>query len=162
VERIAFVLQSRGLGADVADAALAVRALQPLDVEARARTLTRLRAQPELGMLVTIHKRLRNILAQAEPGEYDPAAMTEPAERELAQAFDQRADALEQSLDQADYEPALRSLAELAEPLHRFFDDVMVMVDDPRLRANRTGLLARIRDALERFADFGRLNPSAD
>ncbi|MDZ7748295.1 MAG: DALR anticodon-binding domain-containing protein [Halofilum sp. (in: g-proteobacteria)] len=56
-----------------------------------------------------------------------------------------------------DYERALARLAELAQPLDAFFDDVMVMADDARLRANRIALLDRARSLFLDVADLSRL-----
>jgi glycyl-tRNA synthetase beta chain len=51
----------------------------------------------------------------------------------------------------------LRALAPLKEPVDRFFDDVMVMVEDARLRANRLALLAQLRALMNRVADLSLL-----
>ena len=60
-------------------------------------------------------------------------------------------------LANADYSGMLRALAPLKEPVDRFFDDVMVMVEDARLRANRLALLAQLRALMNRIADLSLL-----
>jgi glycyl-tRNA synthetase beta chain len=55
------------------------------------------------------------------------------------------------------YEPRLRSLASLRAPVDRFFDDVLVMAEDPRLRANRLGLLSQALALFYRIADISKL-----
>jgi glycyl-tRNA synthetase beta chain len=45
----------------------------------------------------------------------------------------------------------------LADPLERFFTDVLVMTDDERVRSNRLRLLLDARDTLRQLADFGQL-----
>jgi glycyl-tRNA synthetase beta chain len=57
-----------------------------------------------------------------------------------------------------DYGAALALLAEAREPVDRFFDEVMVMVDDPMLRANRLALLARLHALMNGVADISRLS----
>jgi glycyl-tRNA synthetase beta chain len=52
----------------------------------------------------------------------------------------------------------LKSLAPLKLPVDRFFDEVMVNVDDAKLRANRLGLLASLRATMNRVADISRLS----
>jgi glycyl-tRNA synthetase beta chain len=55
------------------------------------------------------------------------------------------------------YEARLRSLAGLRGPVDRFFDDVMVMAEDPRVRANRLGLLSQALSLFYRIADISKL-----
>ena len=57
-----------------------------------------------------------------------------------------------------DYNESLLALAALRAPVDAFFDDVMVNVDDPALRANRLGLLARLHAAMNQVADLSRLS----
>ena len=50
-----------------------------------------------------------------------------------------------------------RSLAPLKLPVDRFFDEVMVNVDDEKLRANRLGLLRALHATMNRVADISKL-----
>ena len=83
--------------------------------------------------------------------------MFEPAERDLWAAFGRVAPQAERLLAAADYTGTLRALAPLKEPVDRFFDDVMVMVEDAGLRANRLALLAQLRSLMNRIADLSLL-----
>ena len=58
----------------------------------------------------------------------------------------------------SDYGTALALMARAREPVDRFFDSVMVMADDPAVRANRLALLARLRELMNRVADISRLS----
>jgi glycyl-tRNA synthetase beta chain len=118
---------------------------------------------PESASLAAANKRIGNILKKADPAgngafdSFDPALLYEPAERELWTAFERVAPQAERMLANADYSAMLRSLAPLKEPVDRFFDDVMVMVEDARLRANRLALLAQLRALMNRIADLSVL-----
>jgi glycyl-tRNA synthetase beta chain len=57
-----------------------------------------------------------------------------------------------------DYTGMLRSLVPLKLPVDRFFDDVMVNVEDDGLRNNRLALLASLRETMNRVADLSRLS----
>jgi glycyl-tRNA synthetase beta chain len=74
--------------------------------------------------------------------------LAEPAERDLAAA-----------LDAATIEPDgdLAPAAALAPPVNRFFDEVLVMAEDDRVRANRLRLLLDVRDKLGRLGDLSQL-----
>ncbi len=67
--------------------------------------------------------------------------------------FDE-ADAL---LGREDFEGTMKLLATLREPVDRFFDEVTVNDPDPAVRARRLGLLAGIREAMHKVADFSKI-----
>ena len=58
---------------------------------------------------------------------------------------------------QGNLDSALGVIATLRGPVDTFFDDVMVMTEDPRIRDNRLALLARIATLFNQFADFSKL-----
>jgi glycyl-tRNA synthetase beta chain len=59
------------------------------------------------------------------------------------------------ALDKEDYATAMIALAALRGPVDAFFDKVLVNSDVPAERENRLRLLAKVRDAMGRVADFG-------
>lgn len=128
----------------------------------------RVRAVGEFAKLATApvvwgaHKRIRNILkrnADATVAEApDPESLVEPAERALYNSLTERAESLELAARDGDYTAALSALAPLAAPLDAFFNDVMVMSDDPALQRNRLALLARIDRLCRRVADISCLS----
>ncbi len=163
MDRLRAYYHDSGVGADVFDAVHAQRPTQPLDFDRRVRAVNHFRRLPQADSLTAANKRIANILRQAAekgievPAEVDASRLSEPAEQALAD----RLNALEREVvplfDARDYEPALARLAGLREAVDRFFDDVMVMVDDQALRANRLALLARLRNLFLRVADLSRL-----
>jgi glycyl-tRNA synthetase beta chain len=78
----------------------------------------------------------------------DESAFEHDTERELYDALRGR------TLEPSDFDNALRSAAEISPLVSRFFDDVMVMTDDERVRANRLRLLLDVRDTLGRLGDL--------
>ncbi len=125
------------------------------DLAARVEALTGLRGAPQFGSLATAFKRAYNIAKDVPEGVIDAALFTEPAERELARAFDEVVGRFEASSARGSYAEALTLVAtELGGPIDRFFTEVFVMCEDPRVRANRLRLLARIASMLNRVAHF--------
>jgi glycyl-tRNA synthetase beta chain len=114
---------------------------------------------PEADSLAAANKRIGNILKKAEgtPGTVDPALLFEPAETDLAAAFERVKPVADSHFAAGDYTAMLTSLAPLKVPVDRFFDDVMVNVDDPKIRANRLALLAALRAQMNRVADLSLL-----
>jgi len=112
-------------------------------------------SESETGQAVAAaNKRIANILKKAEavPAGIDAAQFFENAEKELFAALE----AAEKAMPEQP-EGMLQTLATLRAPVDRFFDDVMVMVDDVAVRNNRLALLARLRALFLRLADISRL-----
>jgi glycyl-tRNA synthetase beta chain len=140
----------------------AVLALRPDRVDLIRRQLDAVRIfnqLPEAPSLAAANKRIANILRKAErvPGEYRDDLLIEPPEKALAALFLAARKKAEAFYEAQDYAGALTTLASLKEPVDAFFDAVMVMADDERLRDNRVALLAQLRHSMNRVADISRL-----
>ncbi len=162
-ERLRSLVLEQGERPDIAQAVLAVAPLAPGIVLARAQALRLFGEGPHADALAAANKRIANLLRQASGEEMDSEASgeaaTEKAEGALSGALDKALPVLDAALKERDYAHGLEALAELREPVDRFFDEVLVMDPDPRLRARRLQLLGRLRDAFLRIADIGELQP---
>ncbi len=110
--------------------------------------------------LAAANKRIANILKQAaeeDEVEVDNGLLSEAAEIELWAALSDARERVRPLLESRDYTAALTDLAQLRHAVDRFFDDVMVMVDDVRIRANRLALLRELRRLFLDVADISRL-----
>jgi len=142
------------------DAVLATRPASPLDFDARLRALVEFLRLPEAQALAAANKRIANILRKAtEPvGEHvDAERLIDPAEQILGEQVEAIARQVEPKFAARQYTEALRSLAVLRNAVDAFFDSVMVMADDPALRANRLALLKRMQGLFMHAADLSRL-----
>ena len=141
----------------------AVAALQPAslyDFDRRLDAIGQFAALPEAEALAAANKRIGNILRKVEgdvSDAIDTAALVEPAETRLAEALLGVEAAANDALAERNYVTALKHLAQLRAPIDAFFDDVMVMAEDPRVRANRLALLKRIADRFLSVADISLL-----
>ena len=160
MERLrAYYLES-GTPPDVFDAVLAQRPTRPFDFEMRIRAVSAFRAMPEAQSLAAANKRIRNILKQVEediPAEVAADQLVEPAEQTLYRQLASLSEQVTPLFDAGEYTPALQRLAGLREAVDGFFDKVMVMTDDEKLRRNRLALLTRLNGLFLRAADFSRL-----
>jgi glycyl-tRNA synthetase beta chain len=119
-------------------------------------------ALPEAESLAAANKRVANILKQAESkGESfanaQPAELKEPAERALHEAIQVTAKEANALFERGDYAGYLKSFSVLKTPVDTFFDKVMVMVEDTKLRHGRLALLRDLREAMNRVADISKL-----
>jgi glycyl-tRNA synthetase beta chain len=157
LDRLRYVLVTRGFAADEVEAVLAAREPDALDdpqeclQRVRALHAVRLEATEDFDHLAVAFKRARNILAGQPAGPVDRALLGEAAERDLHDAVGRLAET------NGGYEARLRALATLRGPVDRFFDDVMVMAEDPKVRANRLGLLSQALSLFYRIADISKL-----
>ncbi|HWV36949.1 MAG TPA: glycine--tRNA ligase subunit beta [Vulgatibacter sp.] len=91
-------------------------------------------------------------------GEVDRDLFEKPAESALYESFVAAREAVGKELGAGDYGAALRELVALRLPLDIFFNEVMVMAEEPGVRANRLRMLTEMRELFGRIADFGRMD----
>jgi glycyl-tRNA synthetase beta chain len=160
-DRLRYVLTAREFPPDEVDAVLGARepdALEdPHEAWLRLQALHRVRseAREDFEHLAVAFKRAKNIVTEGATARVEAALLREPAERDLHAAVGRLA-----GVD-GGYEARLRSLAALRQPVDRFFDDVLVMAEDPALRANRLGLLGQALSLFYRIADISKLGGAA-
>jgi len=160
MERLRAYYMDTGVAPDTFDAVLARRPTRPLDFDRRVRGVTVFRGLPQAASLAAANKRIHNILRQAggvSEGVVEPWLLEAPAERRLAEAVGALAREVEPDLTRGAYPEALTRLAGLRDTVDRFFDEVMVMVDDERVRRNRLALLTQVSELFLRTADLSRL-----
>jgi len=169
-ERLEFYLKDvRGYAYDVVKAVLAAGADDVVDAERRAGAVAKARSShqaEDLDAVCFAFKRVKNILKQAEekqisiPDLPDPGLMGEigTAETNLWKNGIVNAGAHYQTWREAgDYDAALLHAASLRPMLDRFFDEVMVMADDERIRANRLAILKKLCTSFSSIADFSEI-----
>ncbi len=157
IARLQGILQDRGYDYDIIDAVLASASNDPADVLARAEALREASQQaPEVFENLSVaYKRAANLAREAEP-ETDRGLMG-VHERALDSALDEAQGRVEALVAEGAYEDVLTVFSAMREPIDAFFDNVLVMDEDPAVRATRLGLLARFVRLFGLFADLGRL-----
>ena len=150
----------RTVTTEMFDAVLASRAQSVLDIDLRLRALERFLKLSEAESLAAANKRIANILRKAPgdlTGAVDTARLQDGAERQLFEHVLSMERAVNPLFARREYTQALTQLASLRDDVDRFFDSVMVMAEDAEVRANRLGLLLRLRGLFLQFADLSRL-----
>jgi glycyl-tRNA synthetase beta chain len=163
-ERLEFYLkETHGYAYDVIKAVLAADSDDVVDAAARADALSKVRGSEDFASISIAFKRSKNILRQAEENKraiasrVEIAVLREDSEKELAVLLPQAAAAVEKLRTTRDYQAALLEIAKLRPPVDKFFDKVMVMVDDETLRANRLALLQTLVKEFSTIADFSEI-----
>jgi len=163
-ERLEFYLKdTRGYAYDVVNAVLAADSNDVVDAVARAEAVSQVRGSADFESISIAFKRMKNILRQADEnkrriaGHLDPATLREESEKELAAQIPQTAASVEKLRAARNYQPALLEIAKLRPAIDKFFDKVMVMVDDDSVRANRLALLQTVVKEFSTIADFSEI-----
>ncbi|GGA60702.1 glycine--tRNA ligase beta subunit [Edaphobacter acidisoli] len=164
VERLEFYLrEAKGQAYDVVKAVLAAGADDVRDAIARAEAVTAARGSSDFEAVSAAFKRMKNILAQAAEkriavgSNVDGALLTEASEKALAARSEELAGSVKSLGAEKNYEGALEAVATLRPQVDAFFDAVMVMAPDEKVRANRLALLQRVLGDFSGIADFSEI-----
>jgi glycyl-tRNA synthetase beta chain len=163
-ERLEFYLRDVcGYAYDVVKAVLAADADDVVDLLARAKAVKQVQHMTEFQAIGAACKRMRNILRQADEKGIAPAEQFESREgssdeeKSLIHYLEQSGAKVEQHRKKKEYVEALRLLSTAREPVDRFFDKVMVMVEDQQVRGNRLALLRTLLREFSTIADFSEI-----
>lgn len=163
-ERVEFYLkEARGYAYDVVKAVLAADSDDVVDAAARAEAVSKVRGSADFESISVAFKRTKNILRQAEENKRHVAdrvelpVLREDSEKELATLIPRAATVVEKLRATGNYQAALMEIAKLRPAVDKFFDKVMVMVDDDNLRANRLALLQTLIKEFTTIADFSEI-----
>ena len=158
-QRLRGVLE-QSLPTDAIDACLAVSADRPQDVALRARALAAI--DPSLRALAgEVFKRAANIAKDAPDGEPvapgEVSAEVHESEARLFQSFAALRKSVAAAEQSRDYSSAITAIASFAPTLGKYFDDVLVMAEEPKLRENRLRLMRQIHRTCSAIAQFNLL-----
>ena len=164
MERLRRYYLDEGIRTDVFEAVLARRPRQPFDFHQRLQAVSVFISLPEAESLAAANKRIVNILRQAGWGDEEnsvasasAALLVDTAEKDLYERLTKISRLVAPLVSAGNYTGALKELASLRAPVDTFFDQVMVMVDDEKLRHARLRLLADIHREFQHIADISLL-----
>jgi glycyl-tRNA synthetase beta chain len=152
------LLLDKGYPFDLVDAVLSTSFDELIDVQHRLDALKAGRASQDFESVVIGFKRAMNILkGYSSRKEVNPSLFSEAAEKDLYQSFLKAKEKIELHLRQRAYESAILEMTQMRKPIDTFFDKVMVMVEDEKIRNNRLALLDGIGQLFLKIADFSKL-----
>ena len=160
VERTRNHFREQGFSAELINAAIASDWNTLPDLDSRLRALAGFMGQEAAASLAAANKRIGNILRKSKEDVSEQIDTDRLILEEESKLFEE-VSALEIQvyplLEAANYAASLELLAGLRAPVDSFFDSVMVMDEDPDLRANRLALLSRLKALFDRIADLSVL-----
>ncbi len=156
-----FLDRDEGLRPETFEAVMLRQPASLVDFDRRLAAVQTFARLEQAESLAAANKRIANILRQAGDPQglvVQKKALELDAEKALHSALANARDKVGPMLEERRYAQVLNELADLRDPVDRFFDDVMVMVDDEALRNNRLALLGELRALFLDVADISRLS----
>ena len=143
--------------ADVVDAVVTVACDDLVDTVAKIEALAEFKKRPDFEPLAVAFKRICNIVKEPVSATVDTSLFQDDAEGKLFSAFTTAGSTVVNKTAERDYLAALTEIATLRGAVDTFFDKVMVMAEDERVRNNRLALLQEIKGLFRDIADFARI-----
>ena len=154
--------QDQNIAGDVVSAVMTQKPSTAIDFDARIKAVTAFKQMDSAGDLVAANKRVANILNKNDIDinalpSIDPSLFSEDAEKALFTALESAQDQVSSMIERLAYDEVLASLTVLKTPLNNFFDDVMIMADDEKVKSNRVALVGKARQLFLSVADVSVL-----
>ncbi|NIQ38107.1 MAG: glycine--tRNA ligase subunit beta [Proteobacteria bacterium] len=156
-QRFQNLLISKDISYDIVEAVVEAGFDNVVDCHDRIVALAAMKKRKEFAPLAVAFKRVVNISRESPRRKAVQSLFKDDAEQGLHQTFLEVKGRLDKRLGGRDYEKALVELTRLKEPVDRFFDSVLVMDKNAKIRDNRLALLGQIADLFSRIADFSRI-----
>ncbi len=164
-DRLKIYLRDRGARHDLLDAVFALGEDDLVLIVARINALENFLKTEDGASLLAGYKRAANILKAEEKKdgagafEAHPDANCAPSLRNMPwpTALDRAEREAREAVRSEDFEAAMRALAKLRSAVDAFFDHVTVNSENADLRKNRLQMLAQLRRAIHRVADFSKI-----
>ncbi|MGZ5495941.1 MAG: glycine--tRNA ligase subunit beta, partial [Candidatus Aminicenantales bacterium] len=155
--RLRFILEKRGYRYDLVGAALGPGVDQIVDVLARVEALDALKSSPQFEPFILMVKRIANIIKGLPAAKVNPDLLAEKEERELFSTLSIVSSNAQPMIARGDFARAQGIIFKLQPELNTFFDQVLVMAEDKKIRQNRLGLLQSIAKMLLGIADYSQI-----
>lgn len=155
--RLRNLLQDEGVRYDVIEAVLAVKIEQIDRLVKKAKLLEKKAEEPSFKAVVDSIIRVHHLATKATGDRIDPSYFQQESERRLWEDSIRLEERIMEKGKEEEDEEILGAYAGIKESIDQFFEDVLVMADDERVRENRLAILLRLANLFDRFADFEKL-----
>ena len=160
MERLRYYYRDEGFSTDVFESVLSINTFKPLDFHHRMIAVVEFRKAIEAKSLSAANKRISNLLKKSEDIDsvkIENSLLIEEAEIELANTLENYKKIIAPMIENRNYKSALNKLAGLRKVVDDFFDNVMVLCDEPKLKKNRLALLTNLNSLFLEIADISKL-----
>lgn len=155
--RLQYIFERKGYRYDLINASLHAGIDNIYYTSLRLKALDALKETPQFEHLVLIAKRVNNIIQNQPPYKVNEDLFLEKDERELYSTFSIIKENVTPMISRGDFTQAQKIILRLRPPMNNFFDKVLVMAEDKKMRSNRLALLQEISKLLLKMADYSQI-----
>jgi glycyl-tRNA synthetase beta chain len=157
ISRYRFVLEKEEKRTDILDSILGSGCDSIFDIDLRYNALEEFIKDGDIKRITLPMIRCKNIIGKEERGEVDPGLFKEELEKELFLSVSKKVALIKNLTHSKDYRQVLDELYRLGDAVDIFFDKVLIMDKDIKIRSNRINLVRKTMDLYMMFADFSKL-----
>ena len=155
--RMRGLMQEKGFSYDVIDAIISLTTADISDLLLRAQVIRDFKQASYQEDFMVVYNRANNLSKKWDSDNVDPAVLEDESEQKLYQSLLKLQAKVQKEMEHQHYEEAIQLLAYLRPELDLFFNAVMVMAEEDKLRAARLGLLKAIANLCNAIADFSKV-----
>jgi len=162
-DRLRFVFREQGFRYDEVNSVVEIGFDNPYDCLERIRAISSIRSSADFEAVAQSFKRIKNILLKsglemaAKLEQIDTTLFQSEEEKKLAEALDSMSPKVRRAVRGKNYVRAFESMASLRPPIDLFFEKVLVMAEDPKIKANRLTLLRCLLQTFLNIADVSEI-----
>jgi len=156
-QRVAFLLREQGIEQDIIQAITSRSIGKMSDMMKKASILSTKRNDASFKPIQEALVRVLNLAEKTEKNEINPDYFETETEKELFSSYLTVSSVYQEFVNQNNLEEAFAELEKLANPIHSFFENNMVMTDNENLRTNRLALLKQIAILINSFANLNAI-----
>lgn len=154
--RIQNMFIQMGIRYDIVDAIIDSNVDDIYDMKTKADKLNIWLQKENISDILNAFKRVSNLAENAPTDDVSRDLLTE-GEMDLYDKYNDLEEKLESAMDKNEYDKALDLLATLKEPIDNYFDNIMVMVEDEKIKNNRLGMLKTIYNTMRDICDLSKI-----
>ena len=151
-------MTTEGFPQDVVEAVVSAEFDDIVDAKRKIEALAEFRKAADFEALGVAFKRVVNIVKDHTGDNVFDEHFIESAERHLHDSLNDVRGKVEGKIIEKNYLDSLLLMKNLKDPVDNFFDNVMVMDEDPKIKENRLSMLAQIKNLFFKIADFSKLS----
>lgn len=158
IARFRFLLGKKGKRLDILESILGSGCSSILDIDLRYNAIEKFIGNKDVKKISLPMIRCRNIIGKEKFGEVEEKLLVEEYEKKLFLSLNMKETAIKNLMRKKDYSSVLAELNDFGEIVDLFFDKVLVMDKDKKIRSNRINLIKKSVDLYLLLADFSKLS----
>jgi glycyl-tRNA synthetase beta chain len=150
-------MKDKGFSTDIINAVVETGSFNLYRNYLKIKSIQEFKENPEFNDVMTVFKRVGRIIPEGFEGEFSQNLLQEKEEKELFKVYQEIKDIFNEKIKEKNYKEAMEELLKLKPYIDSFFDNVMVMVKDEKIKNNRLSLMKMIDSLFKKLADFTKI-----